>query len=94
MIVYIGIFFVALVIGMPVALSLGMASLVYLLIEGHGNLLISFPQRMIAGTDSFLLLSIPFFILAGNLMNAADLTGHIVRAAQFLVGRIKGGWQL
>lgn len=91
MVLYLAIFFVALIIGMPVALGLGMASLVYLLIEGHGHLLVAFPQRMIAGIDSFLLLTIPFFILAGNLMNAANLTGHIVRAAQFLVGRIKGG---
>lgn len=91
MVLYLAIFFVALIIGMPVALGLGMASLVYLLIEGHGHLLVAFPQRMIAGIDSFLLLTIPFFILAGNLMNAANLTGHIVRAVQFLVGRIKGG---
>lgn len=91
MILYLAIFFAALIIGMPVALGLGMASLVYLLIEGHGHLLVAFPQRMIAGIDSFLLLTIPFFILAGNLMNAANLTQHIVKAAQFLVGRIKGG---
>ena len=91
MILYLALFFGFLVLGMPVALGLGMASLVYLLIEGHGHLLIAFPQRMIAGIDNFLLLTIPFFILAGNLMNAANLTAHIVRAAQFLVGRIKGG---
>lgn len=91
MILYLGIFFLALMIGMPVALGLGMASLVYLLIEGHGHLLMAFPQRMIAGIDSFLLLTIPFFILAGNLMSAANMTGHIVRSAQLLVGRIKGG---
>ncbi|MCK9554077.1 TRAP transporter large permease, partial [Aquamicrobium sp.] len=70
------------------------ASLIFLLIEGHGHLLVAFPQRMIAGIDSFLLLTIPFFILAGNLMNAANLTTHIVRAAQLLVGRIKGGLAL
>jgi tripartite ATP-independent transporter DctM subunit len=91
MILYLAIFFAALIIGMPVALGLGMASLIYLLIEGHSHLLVAFPQRMIAGIDSFLLLTIPFFILAGNLMNAANLTHHIVKAAQFLVGRIKGG---
>jgi C4-dicarboxylate transporter DctM subunit len=91
MILYLLFFLVALVIGMPVALSLGMASLAYLVAEGHSHLLVAFPQRMIAGVDNFLLLTIPFFILAGNLMNAANLTHHIVRAAQFLVGRIKGG---
>ena len=94
MILYLALFFAALIIGMPVALALGIASLIFLLIEGHGHLLVAFPQRMIAGVDSFLLLTIPFFILAGNLMNAANLTTHIVRAAQLLVGRIKGGLAL
>lgn len=91
MITYITLFFLFLLIGMPVALGLGMASLTYLLIEGHTHLLLAFPQRMIAGVDNFLLLTIPFFILAGNLMNAANLTQYIVQAAQLMVGRIKGG---
>lgn len=91
MILYLSLFVVALVVGMPVALGLGMASLAYLVIEGNTHLLVAFPQRMIAGIDNFLLLTIPLFILAGNLMNAANLTHHIVRAAQFIVGRVKGG---
>lgn len=91
MVLYLTVFFVFLLIGMPVALSLGMASLTYLTITENTHLLLAFPQRMIGGIDNFLLLTIPFFILAGNLMNAAQLTAHIVRAAQFLVGRIKGG---
>ena len=91
MILYLALFLVALAIGMPIALGLGIASLVYLLIEGHGHLLLAFPQRMIAGIDNFLLLTIPFFILAGNLMNAANLTSQIVRCAQMLVGKVRGG---
>ncbi|MEO3387940.1 TRAP transporter large permease [Mesorhizobium sp. CAU 1741] len=91
MITYLLLFLVALAIGMPIALGLGIASLGYLLIEGHSHLLVAFPQRMIAGIDSFLLLTIPFFILAGNLMNAANLTAQIVRCAQLLVGRVRGG---
>jgi tripartite ATP-independent transporter DctM subunit len=91
MVLYLALFLVALAVGMPIALGLGMASLVYLLIEGHTHLLIAFPQRMIAGIDNFLLLTIPFFILAGNLMNAANLTAQIVRAAQMAVGKVRGG---
>jgi C4-dicarboxylate transporter DctM subunit len=91
MILYLAFFISFLALGMPVALSLGMASLVDLIVEGHSYLLIAFPQRMITGIDNFLLLMIPFFILASNLINAANLMNHIVCAAQFLVGRIKGG---
>lgn len=84
-------FALLLAIGTPVALSLGLASLAYLLAHDQLMLLVAFPQRMIAGIDNFVLLTIPFFILAGNLMNAADLTQRIVRFAQMLVGRVRGG---
>ena len=48
-------------------------------------------QRMIAGVESFPLLAVPFFILAGNLMNIAGVTGRIYRFAVALVGWMKGG---
>lgn len=80
-----------LIVGIPVAFSLGLASLTYLVANDQMHLLIGFPQKMIAGIDNFVLLTIPFFILAGNLMNSADLTRQIVRFAQLLVGRVQGG---
>jgi C4-dicarboxylate transporter DctM subunit len=46
---------------------------------------------MIGGIDNFVLLTIPFFILAGHLMNSAELTRYIVRFAQMIVGQVKGG---
>lgn len=79
------------VVGIPVAFSLGLASITYLVMNDQTHLLIGFPQKMIAGIDNFVLLTIPFFILAGNLMNSADLTKQIVRFAQMLVGRVQGG---
>lgn len=91
MILYLLAFIVFLVIGVPVAFSLGLASVAYLLVNDQWQLMIGFPQKMIAGIDNFVLLTIPFFILAGNLMNSADLTRQIVRFAQMLVGRVKGG---
>ncbi|MGE0847842.1 MAG: TRAP transporter large permease [Flavobacteriaceae bacterium] len=91
MILYLTGFVVALILGVPVALSLGLASLSYLVLTGNLHLLLAFPQRMIAGVDNFVLLTIPFFILAGNLMNAADLTTRIVRFAQMIVGQTRGG---
>jgi len=89
--VYLVVFALTLLIGAPIALCLGLASLIYLLWTGNFGLMLAFPQRMVAGLDQFVLLTIPFFILAGNLMNAANLTQEIVRCAQLLVGRVRGG---
>ena len=91
MILYLCAFLVCLVAGIPVAFCLGVASVVYLFVNDQWQLMIGFPQKMISGVDNFVLLTIPFFILAGNLMNSADLTRQIVRFAQMLVGRIRGG---
>lgn len=91
MILYLAAFLIPLMIGVPVAFSLGVASLVYLVATDNLHLLLAFPQRMIAGVDNFVLLTIPFFILAGNVMNAANLTQRIVRFAQIVVGQIRGG---
>ena len=56
-----------------------------------GIALVIIPQRMYAGLDVFVLLSIPGFILAGNLMNAGGITERIVRFANALVGWMRGG---
>ncbi|MGX1098599.1 TRAP transporter large permease [Amorphus sp. MBR-141] len=91
MTLYLAAFLGFLVLGVPIAFSLGLASVVYLLANDQFMLMLAFPQKMIAGIDNFVLLTIPFFILAGNLMNSANLTQQIVRFAQILVGRVKGG---
>ncbi len=91
MTLYLAVFVLCLVIGVPIAFSLGIASVAYLLVFDQWHLMIGFPQKMIAGIDNFVLLTIPFFILAGNLMNSADLTRQIVRFAQMLVGQVRGG---
>lgn len=91
MIVYLTSFAIFLVVGIPVAISLGLASLTYMVITGKLVLLLAFPQKMIGGIDNFVLLTIPFFILAGHLMNSAELTRYIVRFAQMIVGQVKGG---
>lgn len=91
MTLYLIAFVFCLVIGVPIAFALGIASITYLFVFDQWQLMIGFPQKMIAGIDNFVLLTIPFFILAGNLMNSADLTRQIVRFAQMLVGRVRGG---
>lgn len=91
MTLYLLSFLGCMIIGIPVAFSLGLSSIAYLIFNDQMHLMIGFPQKMIAGIDNFVLLTIPFFILAGNLMNSADLTRQIVRFAQLLVGRVRGG---
>ncbi|WP_336058045.1 TRAP transporter large permease [Nitratireductor sp. CH_MIT9313-5] len=78
-----------LVLGMPVALSLASASAVYIILEGLPNVVVV--HNMINGVDSFPLLAIPFFILAGHLMNSAGITERIFTFARALVGWAPGG---
>lgn len=82
-------FVLGLVIGVPVAVTLGLSSMAYLLFADIP--LVVIPQKMYAGMDSFVLLCIPGFILAGNLMNAGGITERIVRFANALVGWMRGG---
>ncbi|CDZ41552.1 TRAP transporter large permease [Neorhizobium galegae] len=90
MLLLIGSFLALLMIGSPVAVSMAVASLLYLVIYGVAPDIIA-AQRMIAGVESFPLIAVPFFILAGNLMNIAGVTGRIYRFALSLVGWMKGG---
>ncbi|MEO1113088.1 MAG: TRAP transporter large permease subunit, partial [Pseudomonadota bacterium] len=83
------VFVGALVIGIPVAIALGLSSLSYLLVSGIP--LVVVPQKVYAGIDVFVLLSIPGFILAGNLMNNGGITERIIRFANALVGWVRGG---
>ena len=80
---------VLLVIGVPVAVSLAVASLVYIMIDGLPEVVLV--HNMINGIDSFPLLAIPFFILAGHLMNTAGITTKIFAFARALVGWMHGG---
>src|SRR5688572_752420 len=83
-------FVVLLLLGVPIAVAMAGASLVYVLISGTIPPYVVV-HRMIAGIDSFPLLAVPFFILAGNLMNHAGITNRIYDFALGLVGWLKGG---
>ena len=83
------VFVGGLAIGIPVAVTLGLASMCYLLTSDIP--LVVMPQKMYAGMDVFVLLSIPGFILAGNLMNHGGITERIIRFANAIVGWMRGG---
>ena len=90
MLLLIGSFLLLLIIGTPVAVSMAVSSLLYLILFDVAPAIIA-AQRMIAGVESFPLIAVPFFILAGNLMNIAGVTSRIYRFALALVGWMKGG---
>lgn len=80
-----------LLINVPVVVAIGLTSVVFFAGLGQGNFLAMLPHRMYFGTTGFTLLAIPFFILAGNLMNVGGITTRIFRFASALVGHIPGG---
>jgi TRAP-type C4-dicarboxylate transport system permease large subunit len=83
-------FLALLMVGVPVAIALAGASLIYVMVSGTNPDLVVI-HRMIAGVDSFPLLAIPFFIMAGSIMNSAGITQRIYDFALALVGWLKGG---
>ena len=76
--------------GIPVAIAMAGASLIYLFFAQSSPPFVVI-HRMVSGIDSFPLLAVPFFILAGNLMNNAGITNRIYNYALALVGWLKGG---
>lgn len=82
-------FFVLLVIGVPIALGLGVAGIIGIYVEGFA--IDNAIRRMFGGIDKFILLAAPFYILAGEIMNRGGITDRLIRLAVVIVGRIKGG---
>ncbi len=79
-----------LIMGVPVALALAGASLIYIVVDGRLPDFVLI-HRMVNGVDSFPLLAVPFFILAGNLMNTGGITNRIYDFAVAAVGWMRGG---
>lgn len=82
-------FAVLLIIGVPISISIGASAVLGCLSLGYPLVVIG--QKMVSGIDSFLLIAVPLFILAGNLMNAGKITERIFDTAKELVGWIPGG---
>ncbi len=83
------LFVALLAIGVPIIFVLGVSGLVYVYLADLP--LVLMPQRLFVGLNSFLVLSVPLFILAGNIMNASGITERIVAFSNLLVGRVRGG---
>jgi len=83
-------FAVGLIVGLPVAIAMGISGLTAVLIDGRFPPLVV-PQYLFNGISSFPLMAVPFFILAAEIMTASGLTGSLLRFANDLVGHIRGG---
>jgi C4-dicarboxylate transporter DctM subunit len=79
------------IIDLPIAVAMGLSAISFFTGLGNESLLTMLPQRMYASTTSFTLLAIPFFILAGNLMNTGGITNRIFRFAKAVIGHLPGG---
>ncbi len=82
---------VLILIDLPIAVAMALTAIISFVGLGNSSLLTMLPQRMYASTTSFTLLAIPFFILAGNLMNTGGITNRIFRFAKAMIGHVPGG---
>ncbi len=88
--IFVGIFLVLTIIGVPVAFSLCL-SVAYILVAHMQMPLVMIPQILYTGIDSFSFMAVPFFMLAGSFMSAGGVTKRLVSFAQSLVGSLWGG---
>lgn len=85
-------FFFLLIVGVPIAYGIGVAGVLTMLVHIDSlPALTTYALRMASGLDSFALLAIPFFILAGNIMNSGGIALRLIDFAKVLVGRLPGG---
>jgi tripartite ATP-independent transporter DctM subunit len=85
------VFFIFLLLGTPIGFALGIAALAVFIKMDTPVLLNMVPQRYFAGLDMFTLMAMPFFILAGEMMNKAGITHRLVQFANIIVGHLRGG---
>ncbi len=85
-----GILIVLFFINVPIAVALGLASMIVLMIQDNVPLMVVV-QKMFTSTDSFTLMAVPFFILAGKLMEVGGMSKRLVDFAMTIVGRMHGG---
>ena len=81
---------VLLVFGVPVAFSIGGSGIIYMLLS-QPSFLLSLPQRIWSGTNSFIIIAMPLFMMAGELMNHSGLTRRLIDFSLLLVRPFKGG---
>ena len=84
------VFAFCILVGLPLAFAMGLSAIVAIVVVDGQNIFI-IPPRMVASLDSFALLAVPLFILAGELMNSGGITEKIVRFSRAVMGHLRGG---
>ena len=84
-------FFFLMLIGLPIGYVLGIAGVLGLIQVGGANFLAMAPKRYFEGLDLFTFMAMPFFILAGEIMNRSGITERLAGFADALVGYLRGG---
>ena len=85
------LFLALMIVGVPIVFALILAPAISLMVEGKEVFLPFLIQRLYNGIDSFPLMAIPFFILAGEVMNAGKITENLVNFSKALIGHFRGG---
>ena len=88
-IIMFGLMIFLLLAGLPVAIMLGVVSTTWVMASGRSLQMIA--SRMYAGIDTFVLMAIPFFCLAGEIMNRCGITDRLIQFVNFVIGRVRGG---
>ena len=81
---------ILLILGVPIAYSLGVSGFLYFLIE-QPDLITILPQRFFAGMQSYSMIALPLFCLMGALMNGSGITGRLIDFCMLIIGRLRGG---
>lgn len=92
--VLVGVFTTLMLLNVPIAVLLGLCTLLAAWAFGHGEVPATIASNLANGLDSFALLAIPFFIIAGDLMGAGGLSRRLIDLARVVVGRLPGGLAL
>jgi tripartite ATP-independent transporter DctM subunit len=85
------VFFGLMLIGVPIGFAMGLTALFGFFKVGDPALLTMLPQRFFSAMDSFALLALPFFLLAGDIMNKVGLSERLIAFGDVLCGRLRGG---
>ena len=96
-IVLLGVFVLLLALGAPIAVCLGMSSVSAILVQGAGKpleaIMSVLPRLCSSASSKFVLLAIPFFILSGNVMEKAGISGRLINLAEKCLGHIRAAWR-
>jgi len=85
-----GSLIIFLLIGVPIAYALGLSSLAYFVVM-NPDLIVVMPQRVFSGMNNYALISLPLFILMGQVMNSSGITARLIDMSMLLLGRLRGG---